>query len=229
MAKKSRRPPERRTIYAKVLRLKTINPGPVWSFLFFEVAIAVGIVLALLGFVSWWGVLVLPLAIAAMVKLNDVVATATERSIKTPPEPEPEPEPQPAQPPPSGMSAAREHRKAQRERVREEKRLAREEQKAQGRGPVSDDTAVIPADPSLYARPRSEHTQVIPVVTDPPSQRKDDGETEATQQLPVVPDELDDFMSDIRGNRPPPWDPAAEQGAPEEALSGNRRRGRKQR
>lgn len=228
MAKKNRRPPEKRTIYAKVLRLKTINPGPVWSFLFFEVAIAVGIVLALLSLVSWWGVLVLPVAIAVMVKLNDIVATATERSIATSPEPEPEPLPGPAEP--AGMSAAREHRKAQRDRVREQKRLAREEQKAgRNRGPANDDTTVIPTDPSLYARPQTEHTQIIPVITDPPPNQRTD--SDATQQLPVVPDELDDFMSDIRGNRPPPsWDPAGEQpDAPEEAFSGNRRRGRKQR
>jgi predicted secreted protein len=43
-------------------------------FLFFEGAICLAAVLALAGFVTWWAVVVLPLSVAAMVKLNDVVA-----------------------------------------------------------------------------------------------------------------------------------------------------------
>ncbi|GAA1718512.1 hypothetical protein GCM10009765_78670 [Fodinicola feengrottensis] len=219
---------DRRTVYGRVLRLKTIDPGPVISFVFFEIAITVAIVLALLGFVSWWGVLVLPVAVAAMVKVNDIIAGATQRSAvaaereyEPEPEPAPEPEPQPEPEPASGMSASREHRKAVRERSREQKRVAREEQKSGRRGQLNNDTAIIPTlapptDPDFAGR-----TQTLPVLpASAPNQRHAPG-SDATQQLPVVPDELDDFMTEIRGDRPPPWDPA---GAPPEKPTGSGRK-----
>jgi hypothetical protein len=231
---KRRKNARRRTIYGRVLMLKTLNPGPVVSFVFFEVAVTVAIVLALLGWVSWWGVLVLPLAVAAMVKVNDVIATATQRSQAVEqdlgPEPEPEMEPEP-EPEPSGLSASREHRKAVRERSREEKRVARAEQKSAGRGAKSDDTTVIPAiehDALDYYGIDKNATQTLPTQTQipqtpptqtPPGQRNG---SDATQQLPVVPDELDSFMTEIRGNRPPPWDPAA--AAPEPPTEPSRKR-----
>lgn len=211
----------RRTIYGRVLMLKTLSPGPVISFVFFEIAVTVAIVLALLGWVSWWGVLVLPLAVAAMVKVNDIIATATQRShlAEEDPDPEPEPEIEP-EPEPTGLSASREHRKAVRERSREQNRAARAGQKAAGRGAKSDHTTVIPAiehDALDYygidKNADSHATQALPTLPPPPSQRNG---SDATQQLPVVPDELDSFMTEIRGNRPPPWDPA---GTPPEKSS----------
>ena len=42
---------------------------------------ALGILLALAELVSWWGVLVLPVTVAVMVKLNDVVAGALTRPV----------------------------------------------------------------------------------------------------------------------------------------------------
>ena len=76
--------------YARVLRLRHLAPSGFLCFIFLEGAVALGILLALAELVSWWGVLVLPLAVAAMVKLNDVVAGALT----------------PAQPPPAVVRPA---------------------------------------------------------------------------------------------------------------------------
>ena len=69
----------RRPLYARLLRLHRLRPGPVLCFVFLEGAIALGILLALANLASWWTVLALPAAVAVMVKLNDVVAGATAR------------------------------------------------------------------------------------------------------------------------------------------------------
>jgi hypothetical protein len=63
-----------RPLYARVLRLKHLSPSGLLCFVFLEGAIALGILLALAELVSWWGVIVLPVLVAAMVKLNDVIA-----------------------------------------------------------------------------------------------------------------------------------------------------------
>jgi hypothetical protein len=63
-----------RPLYARVLRLKHITPGGLLCFVFLEGAMALGVLLALAELVSWWGVIVLPLTVALMVKLNDVIA-----------------------------------------------------------------------------------------------------------------------------------------------------------
>lgn len=68
--------PPRRPMYARVLRLRQLHPSGVLCFLLFEGMIALAVLLALAELVSWWGVLVLPVAVAAMVKLNDVIAGA---------------------------------------------------------------------------------------------------------------------------------------------------------
>ncbi len=62
--------------YARALRLRHIKPGPWACLLFLEGSIAVAVVLALADVVSFWAVLVLPVAVAIAVKLNDVVAGA---------------------------------------------------------------------------------------------------------------------------------------------------------
>lgn len=61
-------------LYARLLSLRHLRPGPVTCFAFFEGSIALATVLALIGVVSWWAVVVLPITIAAMVLLNDRVA-----------------------------------------------------------------------------------------------------------------------------------------------------------
>jgi hypothetical protein len=63
-----------RPLYARMLRLRHVAPSGVLCFVFLEGAIALGILLALAELVSWWGVIVLPVTVAVMVKLNDVIA-----------------------------------------------------------------------------------------------------------------------------------------------------------
>jgi hypothetical protein len=61
-------------LYARILRLRHLAPSGFLCFVFLEGAVALGVLLALAELVSWWGVLVLPVSIAGMVKLNDVIA-----------------------------------------------------------------------------------------------------------------------------------------------------------
>ncbi|MFU8874805.1 hypothetical protein [Micromonospora sp. SL4-19] len=77
-----------RPLYARVLGLRFVNPGGVLCFLFFEGAVALAVLLALAELVSWWAVLVLPAAVAAMVKLNDMVAEVAIRTAAQVPEQE---------------------------------------------------------------------------------------------------------------------------------------------
>jgi hypothetical protein len=67
-------------LYARVLGLQYLAPGGFLCFVFLEGAVALGILLALAELVSWWGVVVLPMTVAIMVKLNDVVAGALIRT-----------------------------------------------------------------------------------------------------------------------------------------------------
>jgi hypothetical protein len=77
-----------RPLYARLLGLRFVNPGGVLCFLFFEGTIALAVLLALAELVTWWAVLVLPVVVAAMVKLNDVVAAVVVRSAALVPEQE---------------------------------------------------------------------------------------------------------------------------------------------
>jgi hypothetical protein len=81
-ARRIERPPAppHRPLYARVLRLRYVAPSGLLCFVFFEGAIALGILLGLAELVSWWGVLVLPATVALMVKLNDVVAGSLTRA-----------------------------------------------------------------------------------------------------------------------------------------------------
>src|SRR5690606_41989245 len=73
-----RRPASARTrpAYARMLRLRHINPGAGLCFVLFEGVIALSALLAFAEQMSWWGVAVLPLAVAGVVELNDVSAGA---------------------------------------------------------------------------------------------------------------------------------------------------------
>ena len=71
-----------RPLYARLLRLRHITPGGRLCFVFLEGAVALGALLALAELVSWWGVLVLPLTVAVMVKLNDVIAGLLPRATE---------------------------------------------------------------------------------------------------------------------------------------------------
>ena len=71
-------------LYARMLGLRHLAPSGLLCFVFLEGAVALGILLALAELVSWWGVLVLPVTVAAMVKLNDLVAGALARPSAMP-------------------------------------------------------------------------------------------------------------------------------------------------
>ena len=55
------------------------------SFLLFECMIAIAALLALAELVSWWAVAALPAAVAAMVKVNDLVSGATRADERAQP------------------------------------------------------------------------------------------------------------------------------------------------
>ncbi|GAA2599951.1 hypothetical protein GCM10010435_94210 [Winogradskya consettensis] len=82
----SREEVSQQPLYARLLGLQYLAPSGFLCFVFLEGAVALGILLALAELVSWWGVVVLPLTVAAMVKLNDIVAGAltTRPTIPTP-------------------------------------------------------------------------------------------------------------------------------------------------
>jgi len=73
-----------RPLYARLLGLKHIRPSGVLCFLFFEGSVALAVLLALAELVDWLAVLVLPLSIALMVKINDIIAGAASRSRSEP-------------------------------------------------------------------------------------------------------------------------------------------------
>lgn len=73
-------PTQRRPIYARVLGLQYVNPSSLLCFVYFEGTIALAILLTLAEQTSPWAVAVLPIAVAVMVKTNDVIAGALIRS-----------------------------------------------------------------------------------------------------------------------------------------------------
>lgn len=77
-------------LYARVLRLRHLRPNGLTCLLFFEGSLVVGGLLALAELIPWWGMFVLAVAVAVMVKINDVVAAAVYRSAELVPEREQE-------------------------------------------------------------------------------------------------------------------------------------------
>jgi hypothetical protein len=74
-----------RPFYARALRLQHLNPSSTLCFVFLEGATALAIILALAELIPLWGTALLPLCIAAMVKINDLVAGAAVRAAATGP------------------------------------------------------------------------------------------------------------------------------------------------
>jgi hypothetical protein len=70
-----------RPLYARVLRLRHLHLRPLVAFLLFEGSVAFSIVLVLADLIPVWGVSVIPVAVAVMVKLNDLVAGALNRPL----------------------------------------------------------------------------------------------------------------------------------------------------
>ncbi|WP_326552434.1 hypothetical protein [Micromonospora sp. NBC_01813] len=77
-------------IYARALRLRHVQPSGLACLVFFEGSFVVGVPLALAELIPWWGIFVLPVAVAIMVKINDFVAGVVERSAELVPEREQE-------------------------------------------------------------------------------------------------------------------------------------------
>jgi hypothetical protein len=66
----------KRPLYFRLLRVRHLTMRPWLAFLLFEGSIVLATLLALAEIVSWWGVVVIPVAVAAMVKINDVITGA---------------------------------------------------------------------------------------------------------------------------------------------------------
>ena len=98
--------PRKKPLYSRLLRLSHISPNIWQRALLGEGALAVGIVLVLADLATAWTILVLPLAVAAVVKAHDLLAGLLQRPARVSPPKAPkarrtkgepgEPEPKPA-------------------------------------------------------------------------------------------------------------------------------------
>jgi hypothetical protein len=66
--------PGEQPVYWRLLRLRHVRPGVALRVAFTVGATVVGVLLALAGLASAWGIIILPAAIAVAVKANDVIA-----------------------------------------------------------------------------------------------------------------------------------------------------------
>lgn len=82
----SRQEERLRPLYSRMLGLRHVNPGGLLCFVFFEGSLMLAVLLALAELVSWWAIIVLPLSVALLVKINDEVAAAVTRSAARVPE-----------------------------------------------------------------------------------------------------------------------------------------------
>jgi hypothetical protein len=62
------------SVYHRLLRLRHYRPGTLVTAVLFEGSIVAAVVLSLAEILEWWSVLVVPVAVAAVVKFNDLVA-----------------------------------------------------------------------------------------------------------------------------------------------------------
>jgi hypothetical protein len=67
-------------LYHRLLRLRHYRPGPAMTFVLFEGSFVASALLSLAEILEWWSVLVVPVAVAALVKFNDLVAGLPARS-----------------------------------------------------------------------------------------------------------------------------------------------------
>ncbi|HEX6967512.1 MAG TPA: hypothetical protein VF174_01610 [Micromonosporaceae bacterium] len=77
-------------LYARVLRLRQLSPGPMLCFVLLEGSLTLGLLLALAELAVWWIILALPMAVAVTVKANDMIAAVVLRSAALVPEQEQE-------------------------------------------------------------------------------------------------------------------------------------------
>ena len=73
--------------YWRALRLRHLRPNGWQRALFADLPIVVAIVLVLADVASAWTLLVLPVAVAAVVKANDVLAGLLDHPAASPPSP----------------------------------------------------------------------------------------------------------------------------------------------
>jgi hypothetical protein len=66
----------RRPLYFRLLRVRHLKARPWVVFLLFEGSFVLAILLALADMVNLWGLLAIPVTVAAMVKVNDVITGA---------------------------------------------------------------------------------------------------------------------------------------------------------
>ena len=75
------------SLYHRLLRLRYYRPKPFMTFLLFEGSVVAAVLLSLAEILNWWSVVALPVAVAALVKFNDVVAGLTRNRHPTVPPP----------------------------------------------------------------------------------------------------------------------------------------------
>jgi hypothetical protein len=68
-------------MYARLLRLRHLRLGQLTAFILCEGSVLIAVMLALADIIRWSGVFVIPVAVAVMVKLNDVVAGVLARPV----------------------------------------------------------------------------------------------------------------------------------------------------
>ena len=73
----------RGSLYHRLLQLRYYRPKPVMTFILFEGSVILAVLLSLAEIVDWWSVLALPVAVAALVKFNDVIAGLTRHRYAT--------------------------------------------------------------------------------------------------------------------------------------------------
>jgi hypothetical protein len=71
----------RKPLYHRLLRLRQLRPGSLATFVLFEGSILVALLLALAEIIDPWGVAAIPVAVAVMVKLNDVITVVLRRPV----------------------------------------------------------------------------------------------------------------------------------------------------
>jgi hypothetical protein len=72
----------KKPVYHRLLRLRFYRPGPVMTFALFEGSLIVPALLAFAELLSWWSVLAVPVAVAALVKFNDLVLGLPSRPVR---------------------------------------------------------------------------------------------------------------------------------------------------
>jgi len=74
-------------LYHRLLRLRHYRPRPIMTAVLFEGSIVVAVLLSLAEILDWWSVLAVPVAVAVLVKFNDVVLGLPYRPSRRPPSP----------------------------------------------------------------------------------------------------------------------------------------------